>query len=207
MAEKFSDKFGMPALILFMFIGMLFGSDGIFKIPFSNFELANNACSIALVFIMFYGGFGTKWSVAKPVAKKAILLSSLGTVLTAGFVGFFCHFVIKMPLLESFLIGSVISSTDAASVFSILRSRKLNLKYNTASLLEVESGSNDPFSYMLTTVMLAMLHNGASGPQVLWMIFAQLVFGAGLGVLIAKISIFGYKRINFSTSGFDSLFI
>lgn len=83
LAEKFSDKFGMPALILFMFIGMLFGSDGIFKVPFDNFVAAENVCSIALVFIMFYGGFNTKWSVAKPVATKAIALSTAGVLLTA----------------------------------------------------------------------------------------------------------------------------
>ena len=89
-AEKFSDKFGMPALISFMFVGMLFGSDGILKIPFDNFELAENICAIALVFIMFYGGFNTKWSVAKPVAVKAITLSTLGVLMTAGITTVIC---------------------------------------------------------------------------------------------------------------------
>ena len=131
LAEKFSDKFGMPALILFMFIGMLFGSDGIFKIPFDNFNAAENVCSIALVFIMFYGGFNTKWSAAKPVALKAIILSTLGVLGTAGITTLVCKFIFGLGIQESFLIGAVISSTDAASVFSILRSRRLNLKYNT----------------------------------------------------------------------------
>ena len=81
LAEKFSDKFGMPALILFMFIGMLFGSDGIFEIAFHNFKLAEDICSIALVFIMFYGGFNTKWSAAKAVAAKSIILSHWGLLL------------------------------------------------------------------------------------------------------------------------------
>lgn len=120
LAEKFSDKFGMPALIMFMFIGMLFGSDGILKIPFDNFELAENICAIALVFIMFYGGFNTKWSAARTVAAKAIILSTLGVLLTAGITMFICSFLFGLSLQESLLIGAVLSSTDAASVFAIL---------------------------------------------------------------------------------------
>ena len=120
-AEKFSDKVGMPALIMFMFIGMLFGSDGIFKIPFEDFKMAENICSVALIFIMFYGGFNTKWQAAKSVAGKAIILSSLGVVLTALITAVCCHWMLNFSWLESLLIGSVLSSTDAASVFAILR--------------------------------------------------------------------------------------
>ena len=103
-AEKFSDKFGMPALILFMFIGMLFGSDGIFKIEFNDFSFAEQACSLALMFIMFYGGFNTKWSAAKPVAGRAITLSTVGVLVTAGLTTVLCHFLLKMSFEESFLI-------------------------------------------------------------------------------------------------------
>lgn len=152
--QRLSGKVGVPALLFFILLGMFFGTDGVVKIPFDNFELAQNVCSVALLFIMFYGGFGTNVRSARPVAAQAVLLSSVGTVLTAGLVGVFCYFVLGVALWESFLIGAVISSTDAASVFSVLRSRHLNLKYHTASLLEVESGSNDPFSYMLTTIVL-----------------------------------------------------
>ncbi|MEG2405761.1 MAG: cation:proton antiporter, partial [Clostridiales bacterium] len=139
-----SHKLGMPMLITFIALGILFGSDGILKISFNNFALAEQICSFALIIIIFYGGFGTKWSEAKPVAAKSLLLSSVGVVITAGLTGLFCHFVLHFDLLESLLIGAVISSTDAASVFSILRSKRLNLKDRTASMLEVESGSNDP---------------------------------------------------------------
>ena len=128
LAEKFSDKLGMPALILFMFIGMLFGSDGIFKIYFSNFSAAETICSVALIFIMFYGGFNTKWKAAKQVAGKAIVLSTLGVLITAVITALLCMLVLKMSWVNSFLIGAVLSSTDAASVFSILRKKKLNLK-------------------------------------------------------------------------------
>ena len=124
----------MPALILFMFVGMLFGSDGLLKIPFDNYTLAEQFCSIALIFIMFYGGFNTKWSIARPVAVRAILLSTLGVIITAGITAFLCHICLHFSIAESFLIGAVLSSTDAASVFSILRQKKLNLKDGTAYL-------------------------------------------------------------------------
>ena len=148
LSGKVSQRFGVPTLLAFIVLGMVFGSDGLFKIPFDNYAFAENVSSAALVLIMFYGGFGTNWRAARPVAVKALLLSSLGVVLTAGLTGLFCHVVLGLPLLEGLLIGSVLGSTDAASVFSILRSKQLNLKYGTASLLEVESGSNDPFAYI-----------------------------------------------------------
>lgn len=206
LAEKFSDKFGMPALILFMFIGMLFGSDGIFKIPFSNFELANNICSIALVFIMFYGGFNTKWSAAQPVAMKAITLSTLGVLLTAGLTTVICKFVFGLTLAEGFLIGSVLSCTDAASVFAILRKHKLNLKDGTASILEVESGSNDPVSYMLTIIAISMLGNGDT-TNVVGLIVLQLVFGVLVGVMMSRISLFIMTKTRLISEGLDTIFM
>ncbi len=206
LAEKFSDKFGMPALILFMFIGMLFGSDGIFKIPFDNFELAENICSIALVFIMFYGGFNTKWSVAKPVAVKAITLSTMGVLLTAGITTLVCRMCLGLTLQESFLIGAVLSSTDAASVFAILRKHKLNLKDGTASILEVESGSNDPVSYMLTVIAVSMMGRGDSTNVVL-LIALQLIFGLLIGVVMARISLFIMTKTRLISDGLDTIFM
>ena len=104
-ADKFSGKFGMPALILFMTIGMLFGCDGILKIQFDNYELAEKVCAIALSFIMFYGGFNTKWKTAKPIAVRAVALSTLGVVITSALVSTFCYFVLKFGFIESFLIA------------------------------------------------------------------------------------------------------
>lgn len=203
--NKVFSRFGIPALLIFILLGMFFGTDGIIKIQFDNFNFAEQICSIALIFIMFYGGFGTKWSEAKPVAVKAVLLSSLGVILTAGIVGIFCYFVLKTELLESLLIGAVISSTDAASVFSILRSKRLNLKYNTASLLEVESGSNDPCSYMMTVILLSIM-NGSS-TNIAYMIFAQLVYGIGCGFIIAKLSILVLKKTNISDGSYETIFV
>ena len=154
--NKFSNKLGIPALIFFMFLGVLFGSDGLLKISFDDYDLTSKLCSIGLMFIIFYGGFCTKKPENK-ITLQAALLSSLGTIITAFLCGAFCFYVLKIPFAESFLIGAVISSTDAASVFSILRSKRLNLKYNTAPLLEMESGSNDPFAYILTLLGIVLL--------------------------------------------------
>ena len=205
--NKISDKLGIPMLLAFILLGFFFGSDGVVKIPFDNYAFAEQICSVALIFIMFYGGFGTNWNEAKPVAAKAILLSSLGTVMTAGLVGLFCYSALKISLLESFLIGSVISSTDAASVFSILRSKRLNLRYNTASLLEIESGSNDPFSYMLTVVVLALMNGGVSGSQFVYLLGAQLLLGIAFGFGVAALTLVFLKRFQNTSAGFSAIFI
>ncbi len=205
--NKVSRKLGIPTLLAFIVLGMCFGSDGIFKIHFDNYYFAEQICEIALIFIMFYGGAGTRIQEARSVVAKATLLSSLGTVLTAFLVGFFCHFILKIDLLEGFLIGSVISSTDAASVFSILRSKKLSLKYKTASMLEIESGSNDPFSYMLTIICLTLMSGDISKGKIAYMIFAQVVYGAVFGVAIAYMSLWFFKRFKFKTEGMDSIFV
>lgn len=205
--NKASSKVGMPMLLAFILLGMIFGSDGLFKIKFEDYKSAESICSIALIFIIFYGGFGTNLNAAKPVAVKAVLLSTLGVVLTAVFTGLFCFFVLKFEILQSFLVGAVISSTDAASVFSILRSKKLNLKYNSASLLEVESGSNDPFSYMLTIIVLSLMQGNASIGKMSYMLFAQIVFGLAIGYGIGYGAYYILNKFKFSSAGFDSLFV
>lgn len=202
-----SSKLGIPVLLAFLLLGMALGNNRIASIRVEDFELAEEICTAALIFIMFYGGFGTNWKSARGVAVEAGLLATVGVILTAGLTGAFCHFALKWGWIESLLMGSVVSSTDAASVFSILRSRKLGLKNNTAPLLEVESGSNDPCSYMLTAIMLSLMSDGASAGHITWMVFAQIVFGAGLGLIIAWVSVWTLRRISFATKGFDSLFI
>lgn len=205
--NRISHKLGVPVLLAFIVLGMIFGTDGLVKIEFNDYRFAENICVFALIFIMFYGGFGTKWSAAKPVAAKAVLMSTLGTVITAGLVGAFCCFVLGFELLEGFLIGAVISSTDAASVFSVLRSRHLNLKDNTASLLEVESGSNDPFAYMMTITLLSLMNGNNGADSIAWLIFAQIVFGSLSGVLIAYLAVRFMKKFRFFSAGFDAIFL
>lgn len=190
-SSRISMHFAVPMLVIFIGLGMLFGSDGLLKIAFDDYELAEQICSVALVFIIFYGGFSTNLKTAKPVLGKAILLSSLGVVLAAGSVFVFCYFILHMDLVEAFLLGAMISSTDAASVFSILRTNKLSLKDNTAPLLEVESGSNDPFSYMLTIVGLTMLEGSFKLNSMMGMLVAQI----GMGLLVGFLGSYLAKRI------------
>lgn len=206
--QKLFGKTGVPGLFIFILLGMLFGSDGIFQIPFDNYSFANEICSMALIFIMFYGGAGTKWSTARPAAVKAVLLSSLGTILTAFFVGLFCLYVLDFSMTEAFLMGAVICSTDAASVFSILRSKQMNLKYATAPMLEVESGSNDPFSYMLTVIFLSMMggENYSFG-QVALMLFVQIALGLAGGFLFAFFARWVLTRFRISETALDTTFL
>lgn len=204
-ANRFADRVGMPVLICFIGLGMLFGVDGPLGIVYDDFAMTEKICAVALAFVMFYGGFGTKWEAAKPVATKAILLSFMGVVLTALSLTVFCALVLRMDWLESFLIGAVLSSTDAASVFSILRSKKLALRYGTASLLEIESGSNDPVSYMLTTIAIMMLTGQKSSMG--YMLFAQIVFGILIGVGVAAIAIIILQKTTIVTESMDTIFI
>ena len=207
LCSRLSSKLGMPVLLAFIGLGMLFGSDGLFHIAFDDFAFAEQICSIALIFIMFYGGFGTKWNIARPIAGKAILLSTLGVVLTAGLTGLFCHFVLRIELLESLLIGAVLGSTDAASVFSILRAKRLSLKFHTDSMLELESGSNDPCAYMLTVLVLSIMQGTASWSGIAWMLFAQVFFGLTLGALIAWLASWALRQLPFEGSGLLAVFV
>lgn len=205
-SSKFLDALGIPALLFFMCLGMLFGTDGIFKISFADFANTKDIASLALGFIIFYGGFCTKWTTAKPIIAKAAVLSTAGVFLTAVLTSVFCHFVLELSFLESFLIGAVISSTDAASVFSILKAKNLHLKENTAPLLEIESGSNDPMSYVLVILAITLMQNQSSG-FVIALFFKQMIFGILIGVLVAKISIYIYEKTSIITDENGSLFI
>ena len=205
-SSRISNKFGVPTLLIFIALGMLFGSEGIFKVQFEDYKLAEQICSFALMLIIFCGGFSTNWKVAKPVIPQAVWLSTLGVFLTAVLTAAFCHLVLGMELLKGCLIGAVISSTDAASVFSILRSKNLNLKYGSASLLEIESGSNDPMSYMLTVIVL-MVMAGSALDSVPYMLFAQVAYGLVCGIVIALGSRYFLKRFKFTIDGFDKLFV
>lgn len=195
-SSKLSQKIGIPSLILFIALGILFGEDGIFKIPLNDLELVKEICSVSLVFIIFYGGFNTRWKTAKPIAVRAVLLSTIGVLLTAAIVGLFCYYVLNIKLLESFLIGSIISSTDAASVFSILKSKRLALKNQSAPLLEVESGSNDPSAYMLTVIILSMMDNPLSFNKYLSMLVVQFIFAILIAIALSYVTKYVIKYFN-----------
>ncbi len=181
-AIRLSSKHGIPALLLFIMLGMGFGLLGF---DFEDYQFADGVATVALMVIMFYGGFGTNWNMTKPVAKEAIILASLGVVTTALLTGLFCHLVLGFNLLEGMLIGSIVGSTDYASVSNILRSKNLNLKYNTAPLLELESGSNDPTAYTMTMVFLSVILGSDLSVPVL--IVSQVVIGLGVGFAFAYV--------------------
>ena len=221
--NRVTDRLKVPSLLLFIGLGMVFGL--IFRAVgignFTDYGLGNVVCSICLVFVIFYGGFGTNFKAARPIVPQALLLSFAGTAMTAGLIGCCVYLIFHaVPFLggigwtESMLIGSVISSTDAASVFNILRTRRLNLKYNSSSMLEMESGSNDPVSYMLTVIFVAMLsvQYGLSGDQVsagviVGMIASQIGFGATAGVVFGLLGILVLKRFSFNMGQGGTLFI
>ena len=205
--SRATSRLGIPALMVFILLGMLFGADGVFRIAFDDYDFAEQVCTVSLGFIMFYGGFGTNWRQARATAVPAALLSSAGVVVTALLTGVFCHYALGVRWLEGLLLGAVVSSTDAASVFSILRSKQLNLKHGTASMLEVESGSNDPCAYMLTTIILQLMRGGAGFPDMLWRIGAQVAFGAAAGVLVALAARWLMTVARFSTNGYDTILV
>lgn len=205
-ASSISNKIGVPTLILFIILGMLFGSEGIVGIQFEDYNFANYICSFALIYIMFYGGFGTNWKMARPVVVKAGILSTLGVVLTALFTGLFCFWVSDMDLLESILLGCVMASTDAAAVFYILRVKRLNLKHGMASLLELESGSNDPMANMLTIILLGIA-TGTNANHI-WVTFIlQFVVGSLIGSVLGIAAGYGLKKLEVMSEGLDMIFV
>ena len=203
--NRFAQRLPIPSLLIFIALGMCFGVNGIVGIPFDDYQISEQICSVCLLFVMFYGGFGTNLKAARPAAAKAVVLSTVGVVATAGLVGVFVHFALKLEWLESFLIGSVIASTDAASVFSVLKTQKLDLKDHTASLLEIESGSNDPFSYMLTVLFVSLLQGESISVPAL--LANQILAGAAAGLLIGYAAVFFLKKCDFYMEQGKTIFV
>lgn len=170
-ASKVANKFGVPALLLFLFIGMLAGSEGIGGLSFENYNLAKTIGDLALIFILFTGGLETEWKSIRPVLVQGLIMSTLGVALTMFFLGTFAWFMLGsfssvmvgsdgINWVDGLLLGAIISSTDAAAVFSILKSSNLKLKGNLQPLLELESGSNDPMAVLLTTTLVNIVKTG-----------------------------------------------
>ncbi|SNS25623.1 potassium/proton antiporter, CPA1 family [Belliella buryatensis] len=203
LAGKTSYKFGVPTLILFLLVGMLAGSDGL-GIQFNNPEIAQFIGIVSLNFILFSGGLDTSWKSIKPVLGKGIALSTVGVLLTASSVGVFVWLLTDFTILEGLLLGAIVSSTDAAAVFSILRSKSLALKYRLRSTLELESGSNDPMAYVLTIAFLGLVLNPNQGILSIFLLFfQQMIIGGALGLLFGWLSKQAINRINL---GFEGLY-
>ena len=202
--SKTGTHFGVPVLLLFLGVGMLAGSDGL-GIEFENFEVAKAIGIFALAVILFSGGLETKYEEISPIRGVGTVIATFGVLFTALTTGFFIWFCmgklmpsLNITLLESFLLASVMSSTDAASVFAILRSKGLHLKDNLRPLLEFESGCNDPMAYLLTItlIQIIMTTKGTSLPMVGIQLLGQLAIGALAGYLLAKLTINLLNRIN-----------
>lgn len=200
---KTGYRFGVPALLLFLVVGMLFGSDGL-GLQFHNAKEAQFIGMVALSIILFSGGMDTKFTEIKPILSPGIVLSTFGVLLTALFTGLFIWWLsgmswtnIQLPLITSLLLASTMSSTDSASVFAILRSQKMNLKHNLRPMLELESGSNDPMAYMLTVVLIQLIQSSGMGAsQIAFSFVIQFVVGAAAGYLLGKLAILMLNRLN-----------
>ncbi|MCU0472936.1 MAG: potassium/proton antiporter [Bacteroidales bacterium] len=205
LAGKTSYKYGVPVLVFFVLTGMLAGSEGIGGIYFDNPKITQFVGIIALNFILFSGGFETNWQSIKPILWQGITLSTLGVLLTALSVGLFVWAVTDFTIYEGLLLGSIVSSTDSAAVFSILRSKKLALKGNLRPALELESGSNDPMAYALTITFMGLVINQDSSIIGTVLIFIkQILLGAILGLLFGRI---GKVIINGIKLDFEGLYI
>ena len=200
---KTGYRFGVPALLLFLLVGMLFGSDGL-GLQFHNAKIAQFIGMVALSVILFSGGMDTKFKEIRPILSPGIVLSTVGVFLTALFTGLFIWYLsgmswtnIHFPLITSLLLASTMSSTDSASVFAILRSQKMNLKHNLRPMLELESGSNDTMAYMLTIVLIQFIQSDGMGTgNIIGSFIIQFLVGAAAGYILGKLAILILNKIN-----------
>ncbi len=203
-AGKAGFRFGVPVLLLFLGVGMLFGSDGL-GIQFNNPASTQFIGMIALSIILFSGGMDTKYTEIKPILGQGVILATLGVAATTAITGLFIFWIsgfsefTSLTLIEALLMAAVMSSTDSASVFSILRSKKQGLKEQLRPMLELESGSNDPMAYMLTILLIQIIQTPA-GEINIWysimMFFVQMSVGAVAGFLLGKLAVWVMNRLN-----------
>lgn len=200
---KTGYKFGVPALLLFLIVGMIFGSDGL-GLQFHNADEAQFIGMVALSIILFSGGMDTKYSDIRPILSPGIVLSTVGVLLTAMFTGIFIWWIsgmswsnISFPIVTSLLLAATMSSTDSASVFAILRSQNINLRHNLRPMLELESGSNDPMAYMLTVVLIQLVQVSNMNCGEIALSFAiQFVVGGAIGYVSGRAAVFMLNKLN-----------
>lgn len=201
-AGKATYKLGIPTLLLFLTIGMLAGSDGLIGIHFDDPKIAQFIGIVSLNFILFSGGLDTSWETSRRALWHGISLSTAGVLFTALLTGVFVYYITELSLYEGLLLGAIVSSTDAAAVFSILRSKSVALKGNTRAVLEMESGSNDPMAYVLTIAFLSLVqHPEKSITSVIPLFFQQMLVGGIMGYLFGRISTLIINRIQLDFEG------
>ena len=195
-AGTVSERTRIPALLLFLGIGMLAGGDGPGGLPFDDAPFTNWIGTVALAFILFSGGFATRWRDIRPIVVRGVLFSTLGVMLTAVTMAGLIALIPGFSFKDGFLLGAIVSSTDAAAVFSILRTQKLGLKGSLKPLLEFESGSNDPMAVFLTLAVLQWIRApGAPFGDMLLLFLAQMIFGGVMGVLMGRLACFLIQRL------------
>lgn len=199
---KTSYKFGVPTLLLFLAVGMLAGSEGLVGINFDDHRIAQFIGVISLNFILFSGGLDTNWQAVRPILREGISLSTVGVIVTAVVLGTFIYLMTDLSIYEGMLLGSIVSSTDAAAVFSILRSKSLALKTNLRPTLELESGSNDPMAYVLTVSFLSLVvHPEQSLISVIPFFLKQMIFGGLAGFVFGRLSKITINQIRLDFEG------
>lgn len=208
MISKTGYRFGIPTLLLFLLVGMGFGTDGL-GLEFDSAEDAQFIGMIALSIILFTGGMDTKLRDIKPVMAQGMILSTVGvlltTLLTGGFIFWLSGFSsmnIAMPILTSLLLAATMSSTDSASVFNLLRSQRMNLKENLKPMLELESGSNDPMAYMLTIALIQVIASGSGFDIGLLVkdLLVQFFVGGVMGYAFGRLAVWLINKVNLSNS-------
>jgi cell volume regulation protein A len=201
-SSKISDRFGVPTLLVFLVIGMLAGSDGPGGIYFDDPALTQQVGIVALSIILFSGGLDTHWRAVSRTLKESLVLATLGVLLTAGVMAAFAMLALRLSWLEAFLLGAIVSSTDAAAVFSILRSRGVAIQARVRALIELESGSNDPMAIFLTIAVIQVLTGAVTSPLAFGRLFlAQAVFGLIGGLVAGKVGLFLINRLRLGYEG------
>ncbi|SDQ45429.1 potassium/proton antiporter [Virgibacillus salinus] len=205
LVTKFSTRLGVPSLVLFIGVGMLVGSDGLNIIYFDNATIAQLIGIIALVVILFEGGLQTQWTKIKPVLPSALTMATSGVLVTTGIVAVASKYMLGISWLEGLLLGSIVGSTDAAAVFAVLKDK--NIKGNIKSMLEAESGSNDPMAMFLTLSFIQLITQDQAGiGSLIWSFFWQMGIGLLCGLIIGKVGSLSINRINLDSSGLYPLF-
>lgn len=206
-ANRISDNFGIPALLLFLALGMLAGSDGPGGIQFYDAKLSNYIGTIALSMILFSGGLETLWSEVKNVAARGSVLSTLGVFLTALFMYISTYYILGLSFEVSLLLSVIVSSTDAPAVFAIMRSHKAELKSGLKPILEFESGSNDPMAVLLSMGAITYLSQPEFNlPDILQSFFRQMSLGLLIGFLLGRLAGYTLKRWSLSYAGLYPVF-
>ena len=206
-ANRISDRYGIPALLLFLGLGMLAGNDGVGQIQFYDAKLSNHIGTTALIFILFSGGLETRWPDVKPVWVRGTILSTIGVIITALTLFVCTHYILHMSIEVAILLSAIVSSTDAPAVFSLIRSQKYELKSDLKPILEFESGSNDPMAVLLSAGALSLLTAPSLNiAHIALELFLQIGLGTAFGLVLGRIAVYTLAKIRLNYMGLYPVF-